>query len=139
MPKIPTWDYSDNSLEHRDAGDSLGQLQGLVVMGKLEMKNGKIVTKWDQGHGYFSGFELKQYDDTKVWGGYYVKKDCAAVTGSKGGSGRSTNRVVVRLTLQLALVEDWAVFWRHDNRCLLLQKGFFERAKTYRDMQTKGF
>ena len=112
--------YNDNDQEHRGFADTLGQLQGGIEAGTY--------TKTTM-HAYYAGHELR--DSGVSWEGYYLKKDC---TGSgKTANGRSKNRVIVALTDDDDLVEGWAVAWRHDDRLLSLDEGFFKRAKTMRD------
>ena len=112
--------YNDNDQEHRSWGDTLGQMQGQIEKGTL--------TK-DTSHAYYSGHELRAVNVS--WDGIYLKKDCPGK--GKTANGRSQNRIIVRLTSDGKLVEDWAVAWRHDDRLLQLDEGFFKRGKTMRD------
>ena len=119
MPgKIGNLKYNENEREHVGFADTLGTLQGRIEKG--------VVTK-DTSHAYYSGHELR--DAGVSWDGIYLKADC---TGSGATThGRSQNRIIVKVK-DNKLVEDWAVAWRHDDRLLLLDEGFFKRAKTMR-------
>lgn len=119
MP-LTTLKYNDNEQEHRGFADTLGQMQGLILTGKLTR---------DTSHAYYAGHELRK--EGISWKGIYLKKDC---TGSgKTKNGRSQNRVIVALTSDGTLVEGWAIAWRHDDRLLELDGGFFKRAQSMRD------
>jgi hypothetical protein len=120
MP-LPSLTYNQNELEHRNFADTLGQMQALIEKGKL--------TK-DSTNALYTGHELVRAG--VFWDGLYLKKDCPGEGKTK--MGRSQNRVIVRVTKEGTLVEDWAVAWRHDNRLLQLDRGFFERAKFMRDL-----
>ena len=111
--------YNDNDQEHKNFADTLGQMQGNIEKGKL--------TK-DTSHAYYAGHELR--DAGVTWDGIYLKADCPGK--GKTVQGRSQNRIVVKVK-DGALIENWAGAWRHDDRLLLLDKGFFTRAKTMRD------
>ncbi len=111
--------YNESDREHINFADTLGQLQALIELGK--------VTR-DTDNAFYAGHELIMLG--VHWDGIYLKKDCAGQGQTK--LGRSKNRVIVRVTNDGKLVEDWAVAWRHDNRLLQLDKGFFTRAKFMR-------
>jgi hypothetical protein len=87
MP-LPVLKYNDNEQEHRGFADTLGQAQGLILMGKLTRETAR------------------------------------------------QNRIIVRLDTNGALVEGWAVAWRHDDRLLKLDDGFFKRAQSMRKLLT---
>lgn len=112
--------YNDNEQEHKGFADTLGQLQGGIEAGTYTR---------DTMHAYYAGHELR--DQGESWNGIYLKKDCSG--SGKTVHGRSQNRIIVKTTAEGELVEDWAVAWRHDNRLLLLDTGFFKRAKMMRD------
>jgi hypothetical protein len=123
---LPILKYNDNEQEHRGFGDTLGQTQGQIIKGTLTQAT---------AHAYYAGHELKTAGETWNPGEFHLKKDC---TGSgKTPNGRSQNRIIVRIDANGALVEGWAVAWRHDDRLLKLDDGFFKRAKTMRDYITK--
>lgn len=123
---LPILKYNDNEQEHRGFGDTLGQAQGLIVAGKLTR---------DSAHAYYAGHELRNHGESWNRGEFHLKKDC---TGSgKTANGRSQNRIIVRIGADGNLVEGWAVAWRHDNRLLKLDEGFFKRAQSMRSYITK--
>lgn len=119
MPLV-TLKYNDNDNEHRCVADTLGTMQGRIVKGTLTR---------DTSHAYYAGHELR--DNGITWQGIYLKADCPGTGKTKYG--RTQNRVIVAVTSEGVLVEDWAVFWRHDSRLMTLDKGFFTRGKTWRD------
>jgi hypothetical protein len=119
MP-LPTLKYNDNEMEHRGFADTLGRMQGLIDVGKLTRNT---------SHAYYAGHELR--DSGVKWEGYYLKTDCPG--SGKTKLGRSQNRIIVAMTRQDALIDDWAVAWRHDDRLLQLDAGFFKRAQSMRD------
>ena len=83
--------------------------------------------------GVYEGEEAKRQDMEKSlppWVREHVI--LPAVAEGKTANGRSQNRIIVKTNTDGTLVEDWAVAWRHDNRLLQLDKGFFDRAKTMR-------
>lgn len=126
MP-LDTLKFNDNEQEHKSIGDTLGLLQGGVVS-KTYDKNSQ--------HAYYSGHELakkdSEHEDHKEADGYYLKMDVPG-KGSGGPNSRTQNRVIVRVNKDGQLDEGWAAFWRHDDRIMKLDTGFFKRAKTLRD------
>lgn len=123
---LPSLKYNDNEQEHRGFADTLGSAQGLFLAGKLTR---------DTSHAYYGGHELK--DQGEVWdrGAYHLKRDCPGA--GKTAMGRSQNRVIVRIGSDGKLVENWAVAWRHDNRLLQLDAGFFKRAEGMKNLYMK--
>lgn len=124
-----TLKFQDNDNNHRCHADTLGQLQAGVVKG--------TVTK-NTPNAYFMGRELLEaFPGSKGHGEAFLKMDC---TGSgTGNSRRSKNRIVVKVKVNrnrgaetLELVEGEAWLWRHDDRVLKLDDGFFKRAQTMR-------
>ncbi|MFI8746798.1 hypothetical protein ACIGKL_16755 [Pseudomonas sp. NPDC077186] len=119
MP-LTTLKYNDNDQEHRGFADTLGQMLGLIDKGKLDRNT---------SHAYYAGHELR--DSGVTWSGHFLKRDCPG--SGKTKLGRSQNRVIVNIDSNDDLVEGWAVAWRHDDRLLLLDAGFFKRAAQMRD------
>jgi hypothetical protein len=117
---LETLIYNDNNQEHRGFADSLGQLQGGIIKGTLTRNS---------THAYYAGHEMKNQGESWTQGDYHLKADC---TGKGKGSGRSQNRVIVRMAKGDTLTEGWAVAWRHDDRLLKLSDGFFTRAASIR-------
>jgi hypothetical protein len=119
MPLTPLT-YIDNNNEHRCVADTLGTTQGRIIKG--------VYTR-NTTHAYYAGHELR--DNGISWTGIYLKADCPGTGKTKYG--RTQNRVIVAVTQEGDLVENWAVFWRHDDRLMTLDKGFFTRGKSMRD------
>jgi hypothetical protein len=119
-----TLQYAENDQNHKNHADTLGQLQGGVVKGKITDKT---------ANAYYIGVELlAEFPGAKPPDCKFLKKDC---TGSgSGNSARSKNRIVVLVDASSNLVEGEAWLWRHDNRVLKLGAGFFERAKFMRSI-----
>ena len=120
MP-LTTLNYNDNVLEHRGFADTLGQMQGLIDKGRLDRNT---------SHAYYAGHELRSCGVS--WSGHFLKRDCPG--NGKTTHGRSQNRVIVNIDANGNLVENWAVAWRHDNRLLQLDAGFFTRAQQMRKL-----
>ena len=106
--------YNDNILEHRNIGDTLGQL----IAG---IKSGSITTKTP--NAFYSGFELRALNISPAPGGYYLKKDNPGT----GIGARTKNRVVIEVGTDNKPIKK-AYFWRHDSRIDSLSDGFFTRA-----------
>jgi hypothetical protein len=123
MP-LTTLTYQDNEQEHRGFADTLGQLQGGIIMGTLTRNT---------THAYYAGHELQKQGIQ--FNGLYLKKDCPG--NGQTATGRSQNRIIVAVGTDGKLIENWAVAWRHDDRLLHLSDGFFERAKTMRAFCSK--
>jgi len=121
---LPILPYNDNEQEHKNFADTLGQMQGQIVKGTLTRTS---------SHAYYAGHELR--DQGVSWNGIYLKRDCPGK--GKTANGRSQNRIIVPCTADGALVEDWAIAWRHDDRLLQLGTGFFTRAKMMRSLCEK--
>lgn len=126
MP-IPGLKYNANEQEHKTAAQTLGQLQGGITK--------KTYTK-DSSHAYYAGHELRGEGEAHPSRrGYYLKMDCPGK--SRTTMGRTQNRVVVPVDRDGNLIEDVGYFWRHDNRILKLDAGFFTEAKTMRSFLEK--
>jgi hypothetical protein len=118
---LTTLTYNDNVQEHRGFADTLGQAQGLIVSGKLTSQT---------AHAYYAGHELRDHGEAWPQGAFHLKKDCPGSGDTKFG--RSQNRIIVRIGSDGVLIEDWAVAWRHDDRLMKLDAGFFKRAQGMR-------
>jgi hypothetical protein len=123
MPEVKPLKYNENEREHVGFADTLGSIQGRIDKGTL--------TK-DTSHAYYAGHELRAAGVS--WDGIYLKGDCPGAGATKHG--RSQNRIIVRVK-DGKLIEDWAIAWRHDDRLLQLDEGFFKRAKTYRALYSQ--
>jgi hypothetical protein len=123
---LPILKYNDNEQEHRGFADTLGSAQGLIITGKLTRTS---------AHAYYAGHELKKYGEAWQRGEFHLKKDCPG--GGRTRYGRSQNRIIVRIGTDGELIENWAVAWRHDDRLLKLDAGFFTRAQSMRNFITK--
>lgn len=123
MP-VTTLTYNENQHEHKCVADALGSLQRMVDKGTIG----------GMEHSHYSGYELQQLNVSRPLGTNYKKHDVPG-SGSGGRYSRTKNRVVVAVNKTTGkLVEDLAYFWRHDNRIYQLNKGFFDRAKFFRNM-----
>lgn len=122
-------DYNDNNREHVNVADNLGLLLGGIDKG--------TVTR-NTPNAYYLGIELEKADPGNVRdaGEYYLKKDSIDQNRKKslGQNTRSSNRVVVKVTLDGRPVEGEAWLWRHDGRVEKLGSGFFKRAQTMRNL-----
>lgn len=130
MP-LDTLKYNDNDEEHRCIGSSLGLLQGGIISKTYDQKT---------QHAYYAGHELAQkdpeHDGHREAGGYYLKADVPG-KGSGGANSRTQNRVIVRVDKDGALEEGWAAYWRHDDRIMKLDAGFFKRGQVMREYKIK--
>ena len=120
MP-APTLAYNANEREHVNIADDLGLLLANVDKGTYKTLP----------NSYYIGLELAQAGEIKPAGCEYRKKDIAG----QGRGNRTKNRIVVVVdTATETVVEGIAYLWRHDNRVLKLNAGFFTRAAIYRNM-----
>lgn len=116
-----TLKFNENEREHKNFADTLGTLQGRVVTG--------AVTE-DTEHAYYKGVELLEVFPDAKGDGKFLKADCTGA--GKAKNGRSQNRIIVKIDSSGTLVEGEAWVWRHDDRVLKLDAGFFAAAKTMR-------
>lgn len=116
---MPDLKYNSNDREHVGFADTLGMLQANIALGR--------VTR-DTDHSYYAGHEMPA--GSKGQGEYFLKGDCTGAGAT--AHGRSKNRIIVKMSKDDKLVEGAAWAWRHDNRILKLDAGFFERAQFMR-------
>jgi hypothetical protein len=120
MGEIYKWEDKD---ECRNAGRTLGQLQGMILKKKIT----KATTKTIHKNAYYMGIELenefpKAAEVRSSCGGYYLKWDVPG----EGSGNRPKNRAVVLVDENDNLVEGKAWLWRHDDRVLELTPIWFK-------------
>lgn len=113
--------FNANDREHKNFADTLGILQGRVVTGDVTT---------DTENADYHGHELEAAFPGSKGTGAFLKADCTGAGETK--TGRSQNRIVVKVDDARELVEGAAWLWRHDARVLQLDSGFFQAAQTMR-------